>query len=216
MNRQGTILFRRTMLLLSIAQGVVVFGSYLTRGTQFEWTTSWVFALLGMVGTILWAASAVDDDDISGVIPVLAFAFFEGLLLGPVVSVYAENLGSNTVFMVFLGTLGLTAVLGSLGSVLTLPFNKMGGFLSIALFGLVVYLVVTIFNGIPSRTIDFGFSIVGMLVFMGLIVVDFARIKDAGSRGNRGWGLAGWMAMNILLDEINIFLFALRALVDDD
>ena len=91
--------------------------------------------------------------------------------------------------------------------------TKIGSFLVMGLWGLIIASVVNIFW--PSGPLGFAISIVGVVVFLGLTAWDTQKIKrlaaqvsDETSAGR----VAVIGALTLYLDFINLFIYLLRLL----
>ncbi|MGZ3866228.1 MAG: Bax inhibitor-1/YccA family protein [Bacteroidia bacterium] len=120
----------------------------------------------------------------------------------------AYSLG--TIFKVFASTSALFGVMAILGATTKTDLTKMGTFLMMALFGLVIASLINYFT--KSSTMDYIISFVGVIVFTGLTAYDVQKIKNmevenAGA-GRLKLGLMG--ALSLYLDFINLFLMLLR------
>jgi uncharacterized protein len=73
----------------------------------------------------------------------------------------------------------------------------------IALLALLVFGIVLIFVHIPHGSLIY--SVIGLVVFAGLTMVDFQRL-----RRSQGLDSAPLIAASIFLDALNVFLFFLR------
>ena len=111
-------------------------------------------------------------------------------------------------FFITAGTFGAMTVYGYFTKA---DLTKMGSFLMMALFGLIIAMVVNIF--LHSSTMSYIISIVGVLIFTGLTAWDTQQVKQL-SAANLDPALADKLAtmgaMNLYLDFINLFLFILR------
>ncbi len=87
-----------------------------------------------------------------------------------------------------------------------------GGFLTMALLGLILAFVVNIF--LKSSSLDFIISIVGVIVFVGLTIWDSQTIKrqlaEMPDVSEASQKLAVCGALSLYLDFINLFLYLLR------
>jgi len=79
----------------------------------------------------------------------------------------------------------------------------LAGFVFWALLALIVFGVVLIFVQIPYSALIY--SILGLLVFAGLTVVDFQRLRRSTDVDS-----APFLAASIFLDVLNVFLFFLQ------
>lgn len=111
-------------------------------------------------------------------------------------------------FFITAGTFGAMTVYGYFTKA---DLTKMGSFLMMALFGLIIAMLVNIF--LHSSTMSYIISIVGVLIFTGLTAWDTQQVKQL-SAANLDPALADKLAtmgaMNLYLDFINLFLFILR------
>jgi len=137
------------------------------------------------------------------------FSAMMGVTLAPIFIVY--RLGTIVyTFFITAGTFGAMSVYGYFTKK---DLTKMGSFLIMALFGLIIASIVNIF--VKSGTFDWVISIVGVLIFVGLTAWDTQQVK-AMSRANLDPALADKLAtmgaLNLYLDFINLFLYLLRFL----
>ena len=90
---------------------------------------------------------------------------------------------------------------------------KMGSFMMMGLFGIVIAMVVNMF--MHSTGLQFMISIIGVIVFTGLTAWDTQRIKEqydivAGSDGQMIGKTAIMGALTLYLDFINLFMMLLQ------
>ena len=89
--------------------------------------------------------------------------------------------------------------------------TAMGSFMFMGLIGILICSVVNIF--LQSAALEFVLSIIGVIVFTGLIAYDTQKLKAlyyVGGNNNEKLGLMG--AFILYLDFINLFIFLLRFL----
>lgn len=141
---------------------------------------------------------------------LLLFCIFSALMgawLAPIFIVY--NVGTIVyTFFITAGTFGAMSVYGYFTKS---NLDKMGSYLMMALFGLIILIVVNIF--LANSTIEWIVSIVGLLIFIGLTAYDTQQVKRlaaANPEPQLADKLATMGAMNLYLDFINLFLFLLR------
>lgn len=111
-------------------------------------------------------------------------------------------------FFITSGTFGAMSVYGYFTKA---DLSKMGSFLMMALFGLIIAIVVNMF--LKSGTMGYIISIVGVLIFIGLTAWDTQQVKQLAAANLDPAltdKLATMGAMNLYLDFINLFLFILR------
>ena len=111
-------------------------------------------------------------------------------------------------------TAGTFLVMSIIGYTTSTDLSRFGSMLMMALVGILLAMVVNWFLG--SSALDFGISVLGVLIFTGLIAYDTQKLKriaagvEYGSEHGRKLALLG--ATSLYLDFINLFLFLLRLL----
>lgn len=141
---------------------------------------------------------------------LLCFCVFSALMgcwLAPIFLVYKLGTIVYTLFITA-GTFGAMSVYGYFTKS---DLSKMGSYLMMALFGLIILMIVNIFA--KSGTIEWIVSIVGVVLFVGLTAWDTQQIRRM-SQANLDPSLSDKLAtigaMNLYLDFINLFIFLLR------
>jgi FtsH-binding integral membrane protein len=131
-----------------------------------------------------------------------AFTFCQGLGIAPVIGQYVRAFGPdvvvNAALTTGLGMFALAAIVYATG----LDLRRFQGIFMIALLGLIVVGIISIFvRFIHPET----YAWITLVIFSGLVLIDFARIRAGGD------GLTPvLMATSIYLDAINIFLALLQ------
>lgn len=137
-----------------------------------------------------------------------AFAVVMGMSLSTIFLVY--SLGA--IAKVFFITAGLFGTMAVLGYTTQTDLTKMGTFLMMALFGMIIASLVNWF--MHSEQLDYIISCVGVLVFTGLTAYDVQRLKRIGMGIEYGTAAASKLAvmgaLSLYLDFINLFLYLLR------
>jgi len=137
------------------------------------------------------------------------FAALMGVSLSSIFIVY--DLG--TITYTFFITAGVFGAMSLYGYFTKTDLTKIGNFLIMALFGIIIASVVNIFVG--SEKMEWIISIVGVLIFVGLTAWDtqyVRRMSEANLEPSLTDKLATMGAMNLYLDFINLFLYLLRFL----
>jgi FtsH-binding integral membrane protein len=129
-----------------------------------------------------------------------------GLTIGLIVSAYT----TASVATAFLSASAMFGGAALYGATTKRSLVGIGGFLSMAVFGLVVAIVVNVFLG--SSTIGLIISIIGVVVFTALTAYNVQRIQAGDLVAQYGSvekaSVIG--ALSLYLDFINLFLFLLR------
>ncbi len=192
-------LFGQVMGLVALTTGFATLGVYLFRNTGGAfWFVAWLLALGCLVG--LNVATQRGNHQLA---LVLLFAF--GLLLGgavaSTVNYYAQT-DPTAVRQAFGATALFVGALGTTGYAIRKDLSFLYRFLFWALLALIIAGIVLIFVRIPAAYT--AYAVIGLVIFGGYTVVDFNRLRRAGSQE------AIPLAAGIFLDILNIFLLFLR------
>ncbi|PQL96000.1 hypothetical protein C4S76_00470 [Apibacter adventoris] len=141
----------------------------------------------------------------------LFYSFINGMTLSMIFFAYTTSSLATTFFI----TAGTFAIMSAYGYFTKTDLTKLGKVLFMALIGIILSIVVNLF--LKNAMLDLIVSIVGVLVFVGLIAYDTQKIKAIGTEvGNSDQdnfikaSILG--ALSLYLDFINLFLFLLRFL----
>ncbi|MGC2635033.1 MAG: Bax inhibitor-1 family protein [Candidatus Cybelea sp.] len=194
-----------TRSMLAQVLGITALGLCITA------LAAWLFQDLapgvGLVAMIvgfvlLISINAVRRNEALSLLLFYAFTFCEGVGIAPVIGQYVRTLGPdvvvNAALTTGLGMFALAAIVYATG----LDLRRFQGIFMIALLGLVVLGVISIFvKFIHPET----YAWLTLAIFSGLVLIDFARLRAGGD------GLTPvLMATSIYLDAINIFLALLQ------
>ena len=139
----------------------------------------------------------------------IAFSVLEGLLIGPVLSMYTtQSLG-----LTFACTAGMFGAMALYGAVTKRNLSGLGRTLMMLLFGLIIAGIANIFFG--NSTADLIISGAGVVIFALFTAYDTQRILAEGAwltdENERAKG-AILGAVSLYLDFLNLFLYLLRFL----
>jgi uncharacterized protein len=139
------------------------------------------------------------------------YAALTGITLSGIVLYY--DLGTLT--QAFLSATALFAVMSIVGLTTKADLSKLGTYLIIGLFGIILAIFINFF--FRSSAFDFVISIIGVIIFTGLTAYDTQKIVRLASDPRiegEGSQLAGKLsilgALTLYLDFLNLFLFLLR------
>ena len=135
------------------------------------------------------------------------YAALMGVWLAPIFIAYRMGTIVYT-FFITAGTFGAMSVYGYFTKT---DLTRMGSFLMMALFGLIIAMVVNIFWA--NSTMEWVISIAGVLIFTGLTAWDTQQVKKLAAANldpSMADKLATMGAFNLYLDFINLFIFLLR------
>jgi FtsH-binding integral membrane protein len=140
-----------------------------------------------------------------------AFAAVMGLSLSVVFLRYTGASIATTFFITASMFLGMSLY----GYTTKADLTRMGSFMMMGLFGLIIASVVNMFMG--SSALNFAISFIGVVIFTGLTAYDTQRIAQqyyySGNGSSEMVGKGALMgALELYLDFLNLFLFLLRLL----
>jgi modulator of FtsH protease len=192
-------LFGRVMALVALTVGFATLGVYVARSWGGAgWFIAWLLSLGCLVG--LNVANARGN---RGLAVVLLFGF--GLLIGASVATtvnYYAATDPTAVRQAFAATTLFVGALGAGGYAIRRDLSFLYRILFWLLLALLGAGIVLIFVRIPS--LYTAWSLAGLVIFGLYTVVDFNRLRRAGSDE------AIPLAAGIFLDVLNIFLIMLR------
>jgi FtsH-binding integral membrane protein len=177
---------------------VTALAAYATQGLPAG--VGLVALIVGFI--LLFAINAVRNNAALSLGLFYAFTALEGVGIAPVIGQYVRTVGSdvvvNAALTTGLGMFALAAIVYATG----LDLRRFQGIFTIALLGLIVVGVVSMFvRFIHPET----YAWITLVIFAGLVLIDFARLRAGGD------GLTPvQMAVSIYLDAINIFLALLQ------
>ncbi len=136
------------------------------------------------------------------------YAFLTGVTFSTLFLIYTESSISYTFFT-------CAAMFGGVsvfGYITKMDLTRFGGFLIMALFGLIIASVINIF--LHSSTIYWLTSYAGVIIFVGLTAWDTQKIKQMGmfmdTNSEDGKKASIFGALMLYLDFVNLFLYLLR------
>ena len=192
-------LFGQTMGYVAVTTGFFALGSYLGRNLSPGWAFVWyivAFAcLIGMNFTVRRSP---------GLSVVLLFVVGTtlGLALAPTLAYYAST-NPQALWQAGGATALFIAGFGAAGYATRRDLSGLARLCFWALIALIVFGIVLIFVRIPAG--DLIYSILGLVIFAGLTMYDFQRL-----RRTKDMDSAPLIAASIFLDALNVFLFFLR------
>jgi len=140
----------------------------------------------------------------------ILYAAVTGFTLSTLFFVYTSESLASTFFI----TAGTFAIVSAYGYVTKTDLTKFRNLLFMGLIGILLASVVNIF--LRSDTVYWIVSILGVIIFVGLIAYDTQRIKrmaagvSDGDQMERKGAVIG--ALALYLDFINLFLYLIRLL----
>jgi modulator of FtsH protease len=194
-----------TQSLLAQVLGITALGLCITA--LAAWLCQGIAPGLGLIAMIggfilLISINATRRNEGLSLLLFYAFTFLEGVGIAPVIGQYVRAMGPGVVvdaaLTTGLGMFALAAIVYATG----LDLRRFQGIFMIALLGLIVIGIISIFVRFIHHEV---YAWLTLVIFSGLVLIDFARLRAGGD------GLTPvLMATSIYLDAINIFLALLQ------
>jgi FtsH-binding integral membrane protein len=192
-------LFGQTMGYVAITAGFFALGSYLGRNLSEGWAFVWfIVAFACLIGMNF----AVRRSGGLAVVLLLVFGTAMGLAMAPLITYYAST-DPQVLWQAGGATALFIAGFGAAGYATRRDLSALARVSFWALIALILFGIVLIFVRIPHG--ELIYSILGLVVFAGLTMFDFQRL-----RRSKDMDSAPLLAASIFLDALNVFLFFLR------
>jgi modulator of FtsH protease len=192
-------LLGQTMGLVALTAGVFALGAYVGRDLSGGWAWVW---LIGSVVALLALNAAVARSEQLAVGLLFVFGLLLGLSVAPAVASYADA-DPQAVWQAGGATALFVAGFGAAGYATRRDLSALARWLYWGLVALLAFGVVLVFVQIPNGALIY--AIAGLVVFAGLTLFDFQRLRQAGDIRS-----APLLAASIFLDILNVFLLFLQ------
>lgn len=200
-------------MVLGLLITTVVAYSTVTSETLLQMRTSGVvfvaiIAQFALVIGLTWALPKL-----SAAVAALMFIAYSALT-GFTLSVLLLIYTSASITNAFVATTALFAVMSIFAFSTNIDLTKYGTYFLIALIGLLIALVVNMF--LQSTGLELLISAAGVLIFTGLVAYDTQKVKRLAALpelqvdGTLVSKYSIYMALQLYLDFINLFIFLLR------
>ncbi|HQR04435.1 MAG: Bax inhibitor-1/YccA family protein [Proteobacteria bacterium] len=200
---------RNTYALLALSMIPTVIGALLgtTLGVSLM-VGSPVMSMLiffGVTFGLMYGIQRTKDSGM-GVVLLLAFTFFMGLMLGPLLHYALGFSNGGSLIAVAAGGTGVMFVtLASIATTSKRDFSKLGGFLFAGLILLVVAGIANMFLHLPALSL--ALSVGAIFIFSAMILFDIQRIVQGGETNYIT------ATLSVYLDVYNIFVNLLQLLL---
>jgi FtsH-binding integral membrane protein len=196
---RGQTLFGQTMGLVALTAAIFAGGAY--AGRNVSWGVGIACYIAAFVCLIVMRFTARRSPGASMVL-LLAFGALLGVASAPTLVYYATT-NPRILWQAGGATALFVGVFGAAGYATRRDLSWLWRVSFIALLLLFAFGIVLIFVHIPHGYLLY--SILGLVVFAGLTMVDFQRL-----RRTQGLDSAPLLAASIFLDALNVFWFFLR------
>jgi modulator of FtsH protease len=202
---------RNTYFLLSLSMIPTALGAFI--GIQFGFfqlfAGSPILSLIVMLGAMfgfIWGIQRNRENSL-GVLLMLGFTFFMGLMLSGILSVALSlSNGSSIVMMAALGTAGIFFGLASYAGVTKRDFTNMGKGLLIGLVMVIVASVANIFLKMPALSLTISTLSVGL--FSLFILYDLQRVMRGGETNYISASLSIYLSLyNLFVNLLQLLMF---------
>ena len=197
-------IFAKVMFLVGITAGFSAIGAYVGRNLSSGWA---LIAWIASLGLVIAMGVGKRKEEVTRLQMTLLFGVgaLLGLAIGPTLESYASIDGGGTLIAQAAGLTALfMGLMGSAGYLTSRDLSALGRVSFVGLIILLVFGIVAIFVNIPGENLIW--CIGGLVVFAGLTMFDFWRLRRAGN------GDVAQIALSIFLDAFNVFLLMLRLL----
>ena len=206
---QQNKVLRNTYLLLALSMVPTVLGALL--GVQMKFSLfagspmMSLIAFMAIAFGFMWGIERTKESGM-GVVLLLGFTFFMGLMLSRILLVALGFSNGGTLIATAAGGTGAIFVtLAGVATVTKKDFSFMGKFLMTGLVLLLLAMVANIFLPIPALSL--AISAVAVLVFSGYILYDISRIVNGGETNYIS------ATLHVYLDVYNVFVHLLSLLM---
>lgn len=206
--RQQRVL-RNTYALLALSMVPTVLGALLGIQLNFSFMAGSPFIgfmlFLGIAIGFMWGIERTKNSGM-GVVLLLGFTFFMGLMLSRILQVaLGFNNGGTMIAMAAGGTGAIFVTLASVAATTKRDFSNIGKFLFGGMILLLVAIVANIFFQIPAMSL--AISAIAVAIFSGYVLYDINRIVQGGEDNYISATLA------VYLDIYNIFTSLLHLIM---
>ena len=172
-------------------------------------TNSWIYwgcAIAEIILVIAIGRASTKMKSSTATLLFYLFAILNGVTFSLILAVYTQA----SIFKTFLITAGVFGAMSVYGYFTERDLSKIGTYLYMALFGLIICIIVNLF--MKSSTFEWIISGIGVLIFIGITAWDTQKIKRMAEYApieevNK---IATIGALSIYLDFINLFIYLLR------
>ena len=206
---QRNRVLRNTYWLLALSLVPTVLGSWVGMQMGFNWFTANPFigfmVFMGVAFGFFFAIEKTKNSGL-GVVLLLAFTFFMGLMLSRLIGGILGNFrnGSQLITMAFGGTALVFFGMATLATTIKRDISGMGKWLFVGLIGIIAASVANIWLQMPALMMTV--SVLAILIFSAYMLYDLKRVIDGGETNYVTATLA------IYLDVYNVFTSLLSLL----
>ena len=198
-----TFLWMFVGLLVTFLTGYIVSINENMVLSIFGGPIFWLIIILEFALVIFFSVRVHKMRPVTAKICFLLYSFVSGLTFSSVFIGFDVGI----VMYVFLIAAVVFAIFGAIGYFTNVDLNRIGVYLLMGLFAIIICCIVNLFLG--NSTFDLIISIIALLIFFGFTAYDIQMVKILGNQGIDHDVVAINGAFQLYLDFINIFLHLL-------
>lgn len=200
-----TFLWMCVGLLVTFLTGFLVANNEVMIVNIFKNSTYLILCIVELILVIALSAKVRTMGKNVARIFFILYSFVTGLTFSSIFIIYELT----SILYVFLLASVVFLVFGLIGYFTKLDLTKIGTYLMMALFAVIICFLINLF--VDSNSFDLILSIISILIFIGFTAYDVQKIKRLSEEDlipEDNLSIIG--ALNLYLDYINIFLDLLR------
>ena len=169
----------------------------------------WIFIVLELVVVIYLSFRITKMSPTTAKVCFLLYSFISGLTFSSIF-VYYEL---SSIIYIFLASSLIFGIMALIGYKTKADLSKLGFYLMVALFAVIIVTLINVFIGSDSLSIIL--CIICLLLFLGITAYDVQNIKSLENSDLPQDNLAIYGALQLYLDFINIFIDLLRLFAEN-
>jgi modulator of FtsH protease len=191
----SALLFGQTMGLVAVTSAFFALGGYVGRNASYWWGWLWFVAAFGVLVALY---RTVGRSERLALTLLFTFGLTCGLAIGPTLAFYA-SLDTDVVWTAAVASAFFIAACAAVGFATQRDLSALPRIAIWLLVGLFALATFDSLSGVPTGGLIY--AVVGLVVFAGLTMYDFQRL-----RRSRDIDAAPLFAASIFLDIVNVFL----------
>lgn len=190
-------------LLLTFVTGYILSNNVYTL---YKLLSGWNYIILILIefGLVIFLSARIHKmSSTTAKIVFMLYSIVTGLTFGAIFVVYELE----SILTIFLITAGIFGIFALLGYYTNIDLTKLGTYLLMMLFGIIICTIINLFLG--NSTFDIIITCMSIVIFLGYTAYDMQKIKmlmDSSDSDN----VAIIGALELYLDFINLFLDLIR------
>lgn len=203
-----TFLWMFIGLLITFITGYGVSNNATMVANIFKNSTYIILSIVELIIVIVLSARVRKMNKNTARIMFMLYSFISGLTFSSIFIYYEIS----SIIYIFLIAALIFLVFGLIGYFTNLDLTKLGTYLLMALFAIIICIIINYFVG--NEKFDLVLSILSIIIFLGFTAYDVQNIKKLAYEGIDEDNIAIVGALNLYLDYINIFLHLLSIFGD--